>query len=245
MPRSSAARGNWPRAVVVSVFVNPLQFGPAEDFDRYPRNPARDMEIAMAAGATDMFMPAAREFTPASIAVTVAPGAMARALCGKSRPGHFAGVATIVAKLFNAVQPTHAVFGWKDAQQFVILCKMVRDLDFPVEMVGVETIREPDGLAMSSRNVYLSTDEREQAPQIHAALAQACRRVEQDGEVRTGVLIREIRAHIESRTSAQVDYVRAVSLDDLCPLSRIAPNNTLIAAAARFGKARLIDNVKL
>jgi pantoate--beta-alanine ligase len=238
------AREVAPR-VVVSVFVNPLQFGPAEDFERYPRDPARDLKIAAAAGATDMFMPAAREFTPASIAFSVDPGSMARALCGKSRPGHFAGVATIVAKLFNAVQPTHAVFGWKDAQQFIILRKMVSDLDFPVQMVGVETIREPDGLAMSSRNVYLSPEERAQSPEIHSALAHACRRFERDGEARTSALVRDIRARVESKTCAKVDYVRAVSINALLPLARIAPGNTLIAIAARFSKARLIDNVRL
>jgi pantoate--beta-alanine ligase len=231
--------------VVVSVFVNPLQFGPGEDFERYPRNPGRDLDIARTNGATDMFMPSAQEFTPASITVTVDPGPMARVLCGKSRPGHFAGVATIVAKLFHVVEPTHAIFGWKDAQQFVILRRMVKDLDFAIEMVGVETIREPDGLAMSSRNVYLSPAERAEAPQIQAALACARDRAATGGELRASVLVREIRDHITAHTSARVDYVKAVSLDNLCPLNRIQPGNSLIAVAAWFGRARLIDNVRV
>ncbi len=232
------------RRVVVSIFVNPLQFGPNEDFDRYPRDFDRDLRIAVESGATDIFAPGRRELVPADMVVSVDPGSLANVLCGRSRPGHFNGVCTIVAKLFHVVRPTHAVFGWKDAQQFVILRRMVRDLGFDVQMVGVETVREADGLAMSSRNVYLTPEERAEAPAIRRALVEAGRRATEDRIADTRELMVFVRTAIEKETSARVDYVEAVDLDALAALDRVLPGNTMIAAAAYFGKARLIDNIR-
>lgn len=230
--------------VVVSVFVNPLQFGPNEDFDRYPRDLDRDVRVAGEAGATDIFVPAAADLTPSGLRVTVDPGPLADSLCGRSRPGHFRGVATIVLKLFNLVRPDVAVFGWKDAQQLVIIRRMVEDLNIPVRIEGVETIREPDGLAMSSRNVYLSPEERCQAPAIQQGLQRAAA-LFQSGERCAERLEAEARHHIEQNTAARIDYVQAVPLSTLQPAEKLQPGNTLIAAAAFFGTTRLIDNVRL
>ena len=230
--------------VVVSVFVNPLQFGPNEDLARYPRDFDRDVHLAAECGAHLIFAPAADDFTPADMMMQVKPGAMANVLCGRSRPGHFDGVCTIVAKLFNVVQPHSAVFGWKDAQQFLILRKMVEDLDFPIEMVGVETVREPDGVAMSSRNSYLSQRERDEAPTLQAALAEVRRLVVHDGEFRADYLKDLVERRIREGTQSEIDYVEFVSLDGLKPLDRVELGNTLLAVAVQFPSARLIDNVR-
>ena len=230
--------------VVVSIFVNPLQFGPSEDFERYPRDPEHDKVIAEAAGATDLFLPEAAELTPSSLSTTVDPGAAARVLCGRSRPGHFAGVTTIVAKLFNIVQADVAVFGWKDAQQLLIIRKMADDLNMPVKIDGVETVREADGLAMSSRNSYLDAEQRTQAPVLYRALGKARQALEQ-GDVNMNTVLDMIRSTISDGSSARIDYVEGVRMSDLQPLDRYEPGNTLIALAAFFGKTRLIDNTRL
>jgi len=230
--------------VVVSVFVNPLQFGPREDFERYPRDPDRDLRVAAGAGATDVWFPAASDLTPPGLTVKVEPGPLGRVLCGKSRPGHFRGVCTIVAKLFHVVQPDYAVFGWKDAQQLVIIRRMVADLDFPVHIEGVETVREADGLAMSSRNSYLSAEERARAVWLSRSLFEVRDLVDCGRERRSRELEKHAAAMITQRGGARLDYVRVVSLDSLRPLRVVEPGNTLVAAAAWFGQTRLIDNVR-
>lgn len=228
--------------VVVSIFVNPLQFGPREDYSRYPRNVERDRQVAEESGATDIFYPTADVLTPVTMKMKIDPGPLALHLCGRSRPGHFTGVCTIVAKLFNIIQPDVAVFGWKDAQQFIILRTMVRDLNFPVEMVAVDTIREPDGLAMSSRNSYLATEERAQAPHLYQALKLASEAAKAGASVEETITL--ARQHLETNTNAAIDYVEIVALTDLQPLQKIEPRNTLLAAAANFATTRLIDNIR-
>lgn len=232
--------------VVVSIFVNPLQFGPQEDYGRYPRDLEHDKQLAEAAGATDIFAPASPEaIIPRGLCVEVDPGPLAKTLCGKSRPGHFKGVTTIVTKLFHIVQPSVAVFGWKDAQQLIIIRKMVQDLDFPIQIEGVETMRERDGLAMSSRNTYLTKEERRQASWIYKALDAARAKALSGTEFRCSRLTRDVCDAISANMSgARVDYVRVVSLRDLQPLRLVEPGNTMIAAAVYVGKTRLIDNVR-
>lgn len=233
------------RRVVVSVFVNPLQFGPNEDYERYPRDEERDRQIAREAGATDVWFPDTVDLTPPGLIIGVDPGPMARVLCGKSRPGHFRGVCTIVAKLFHIVQPDVAVFGWKDAQQLVIIRKMAADLNFPVRIEALDTVREPDGLAMSSRNTYLSADERQRAVWLSRALFEVRELAVSGREWRCRVLEKHAAALITQRGLAKLDYVRVVALSDLQPLRTVEPGNTLVAAAAWFGRTRLIDNVRL
>ena len=230
--------------VVVSIFVNPLQFGPGEDLARYPRDFERDVQMAAECGAHLIFAPTAEDFTPGDMEMQIKPGAMGKVLCGRSRPGHFDGVCTIVAKLFHVVQPDEAVFGWKDAQQFLILRRMVKDLDFPIEMVGVETVRESDGLAMSSRNSYLSARERDEAPTLQAALAEARRLAVYDGELRADYLKDLVERRLREGTRSEIDYVEMVSLDSLRPLTKVELDNTLLAVAVQFPSARLIDNVR-
>jgi len=231
--------------VIVSDFVNPLQFGPNEDFARYPRDIEHDKQTAKQAGATGLYFPQVDELTPPNLEITADPGRMARILCGKSRPGHFRGVLTIVAKLFNIVQPDFAVFGWKDAQQLILIRKMVEDFNFPIQIEGVETVREQDGLAMSSRNVYLSPEERAQASAIRQALVKA-RDAAINGDVPRGRMLEKLAAEAIAAGAplGRIDYVRCVSISRLHPLSRFQPGDTMIAAAVYFNKARLIDNIR-
>jgi pantoate--beta-alanine ligase len=230
--------------VAVSVFVNPLQFGPNEDFERYPRDIEHDRRVIEQSGGTVLFYPSAQLLTPPTLQVTVDPGSLGSVLCGRSRVGHFRGVCTIVAKLFNVVMPDYAVFGWKDAQQLIIIRKMAEDLNFPVEVVGVETVREPDGLAMSSRNTYLSPAERQRAPWLYRALSEA----RDFALAHEGVQATELKARIvktiEDQMRGHVDYVEIVRIDDLAPLETVEPGNTMIAAAVFLGRTRLIDNVR-
>ncbi|MCX7624706.1 MAG: pantoate--beta-alanine ligase [Candidatus Sumerlaeaceae bacterium] len=230
--------------VVVSVFVNPLQFGPSEDFDRYPRDIEHDKKVILAAGGNVLFAPSADVLTPINLEVMVDPGSLASVLCGRSRPGHFRGVCTIVAKLFNIVQPDYAVFGWKDAQQLIIIKKMVSDLNFPIEIVGVETVREADGLAMSSRNVYLSAEERRRAPVLYQALEQARHRAIIGDCTDAHLLRKSIISRIVNEMGGRVDYVEVVRISDLVPLNDVEIGNTMIAAAVFLGQTRLIDNVR-
>lgn len=230
--------------VVVSIFVNPLQFGPNEDLDRYPRDFERDKQICAAAGATDIYFPAADELTPPGIETFVDPGRLADCLCGRSRPGHFRGVCTIVAKLFNIVQPGVAVFGWKDAQQQIILRKMVRDLNIPLRIEGVETVREPDGVAMSSRNTYLTEIQRAQAVNLYLGLSEARDLAVADEETDADMLCEIIAGMISDNTTGEIDYIECVTADTLRPLHQIHRGNTMIAAAVRFANTRLIDNVR-
>lgn len=230
--------------VAVSIFVNPLQFGPNEDLDRYPRTLAADLAMCADAGADVVFAPAVKEvyFDDRSIQVTEA--SLSGVLCGASRPGHFNGVCTVVAKLFNLVQPDEAVFGKKDYQQLAIIRRLVRDLDFPVVIRGVETVREADGLAMSSRNRYLSPEERAQAPALRSSLAkahEAWRTGTSESARLLDIVVGELAA---AAPLGLVDYVSVADSRTLRPLD-VVPDHGLIALAVFFGKTRLIDNIEL
>lgn len=228
------------RSVVVSVFVNPVQFGHGEDFTRYPRDLRRDCRMLESVGADVVFAPTAEQMYPSGYATHVDVERLTRHLCGASRPGHFRGVATVVAKLFNVVQPDIAVFGRKDAQQALIIRRMVRDLNVPVRLVIAPTKRERDGLAMSSRNVYLSPVERAAAPALHQSLLLA-RRLIARGERNPRTIREAMRRYIRSRTPGRVDYVGLVDTDELAPVKTVK-GTVLIALAVYFGKTRLIDN---
>jgi len=229
--------------VAVSVFVNPLQFGPGEDFERYPRDLDGDARLLAAAGCDLVFAPAAPDMVAGDARTMVEVQGLQDTLCGRSRPGHFRGVATVVAKLFHLVQPAVAVFGQKDAQQAVLLRRMVRDLDFPVAMRIAPIVRHPDGLAMSSRNAYLSAAERCEALLLHEGLA-AARAVVQGGGRDAGRVTAAARAVLQRGARLRVDYVECVDPEDLLPRTTLA-GRTLIAVAAFVGKTRLIDNLVL
>lgn len=232
--------------VVVTLFVNPLQFGPNEDFSRYPRTFAADAAGSEAAGADILFAPPASEVYHPDRSIQIIEQTLSKGLCGSSRPGHFDGVCTVVAKLFNLVQPHTAVFGKKDFQQLAIIRRLVRDLDIPVVIHAMETVREPDGLAMSSRNRYLTEDERAQAPQLRAALL-AAKDAWASGTIDSAVLREKIRSHLDAHAPlGRVDYIDCVDANTLTPLDIVPPAPTaLIALAMFFGKARLIDNIEL
>ncbi len=229
--------------VVMSIYVNPLQFGPAEDFDRYPRDLERDLAAAQARGVDLVFAPDDRELYPVPISVVVTPRRLADRLCGLSRPGHFEGVLTVVCKLFAIVQPDVGVFGQKDFQQAVLIEKMVADLNLPVRVELAPTIREPDGLAMSSRNEYLSPEERQRALSISRALAAAVA-VYRSGQREAAELRADILHTLQAAGGIDVEYVEIVSAGGLEPVAR-ADEDAVVAVAARVGKTRLIDNVRL
>ncbi|RAZ70197.1 pantoate--beta-alanine ligase [Planococcus maitriensis] len=221
--------------VVISIFVNPAQFGPNEDYDRYPRDFERDSKLAEKAGVDVVFAPSAEEMYPRESQITMAAGALANVMCGKSRPGHFNGVLKVVTKLFHLVQPDTAYFGQKDAQQLAIIESLVRDFDFPLEIRRIDTVREQDGLAKSSRNVYLSETERAEAPKLYQAL-QVGVTAARDGKDPIPGMAR----FIESATSGTIDYIELLSYPDLTE----EPNGqAILALAVQFQKARLIDNI--
>ncbi|ABO67464.1 MULTISPECIES: pantoate--beta-alanine ligase [Geobacillus] len=229
--------------VVLSVFVNPLQFGPNEDFARYPRDFERDRHIAEQHGVDVLFHPEAGEMYPGPLTVQVVVKARTDVLCGRSRPGHFDGVATVLTKLFHIVMPDRAYFGLKDAQQVAVVDGLIRDFNFPIELVPVPTVREADGLAKSSRNVYLSPQEREEAPALYQALRAAAAAVD-GGERSADAIRRLVKEHIEAHTHAEIDYVEVCSYPDLAPLETLH-GTVLVAVAVRFASARLIDNIIL
>lgn len=226
--------------VVVSIFVNPLQFGPAEDFAAYPRDLARDLERLGQCGVHLAYLPEVAEIYPEDFATTVAVARLTQGLCGAHRPGHFDGVTTIVAKLFAAVKPHVAVFGQKDAQQTLVIQKMVRDLDLDVEIAIAPTVREADGLAMSSRNAYLTPDERMEAPSLYRALMLGKKMIAR-GERRACRVVAAMRDVIAPLCHAKIDYIEAVDAESLAPVE-VIENSVLLAVAVRFGEARLIDN---
>lgn len=228
---------------VVSIFVNPTQFGPREDLSKYPRPEAADLEQCGQAGVDAVFLPSVQEMYPFDATVTVNEDRLSGGLCGASRPGHFRGVLTVVAKLFNIVLPDVAVFGRKDAQQLALVERMVRDLDFPVRILPAPIVREPDGLAMSSRNVYLSPEERRRALCLRRALdhAEASFREERTDPV---ALACELRDMLAATPGVSVDYVALVDAATLEPVSALRPR-TLVALAAKVGATRLIDNTVL
>lgn len=231
--------------VVVSVFVNPTQFGPSEDFARYPRTLDRDMAACREAGAAGVFAPEVAGIYPPGDETRVRPGPTAAPLCGAHRPGHFEGVATVVTKLFALTGPSVAVFGRKDYQQLQVIRRLAKDLLLPVEVVGLRTVREPDGLAMSSRNAYLSPEDRRRAAAIPRALAEACAAFAA-GERRAGALADLVRRRVEG-VADSIDYVDVADADTLQVKGPDDPagERALLALAIRLGPARLIDNVVL
>jgi pantoate--beta-alanine ligase len=229
--------------LVVSIFVNPTQFGPHEDLQRYPRPLEQDLSLLKARQVDAVFLPSASEIYPEGYRTFVTVDELSSRLCGVSRPGHFRGVATVVLKLFNIVQPHRAVFGQKDAQQTVILRRMVRDLDLDVEIIVQPILREADGLALSSRNQYLSPEESKAANVLFRGLEFARQALTQ-GESRADVLLRGVRELIELEPLARLDYAEIVSIDDLSPMPQIT-TNALLALAVFIGRTRLIDNTFL
>ncbi|MDZ5473231.1 pantoate--beta-alanine ligase [Bacillus sp. 31A1R] len=227
--------------LVLSIFVNPLQFGPNEDLESYPRDFDRDAEIAKAEGVDVIFFPSAEEMYGRYSSVQVNVKERTDVLCGKSRPGHFDGVATVLTKLFNIVLPNRAYFGLKDAQQVAVVHGLVSDFHFPIEIVPVETVREEDGLAKSSRNVYLSDKERKEAPILYKSLLMAKEKV-QSGLTDEIKIISEMKEMIEGRSSGKVDYIEIYSYPELKKVEPLE-GKIIIALAVKFNKARLIDNI--
>lgn len=228
---------------VMSIFVNPTQFGPNEDFERYPRDLEKDLILAESAGVDVVFAPSVGEMYPEGYKSYVNVEGITEVLCGQSRPGHFRGVTTVVNKLFNIVEPDKAYFGQKDAQQVIVIKKMVRDLNMNLEVVTCPIIRESDGLAMSSRNVYLNSDERKAAVILSKSLFEAEALIKQ-GETSRKKIVEYIESRIKTEKLAEIDYIEVVSADNLETMEQLK-GNILIALAVRFGKTRLIDNVIL
>jgi pantoate--beta-alanine ligase len=229
--------------IVASIFVNPLQFGANEDLDRYPSDIERDTRLLTEAGTDVLFLPPAREMYPDGFQTTVAVDGMTRGLCGIGRPTHFRGVTTVVAKLFNAVKPHVAVFGEKDYQQLVVIRRLAADLNFDVDIVGAPIVREEDGLAMSSRNAYLSAAEREAGRCLSQALA-AARAAVEDGETDAARVLERARAVVDAEPLAHLEYASVVDADSLAELARI-DGPARLALAVHVGKTRLIDNCLL
>ncbi|MBN3555888.1 pantoate--beta-alanine ligase [Fictibacillus nanhaiensis] len=227
--------------IVVSIFVNPLQFGPNEDFDRYPRDLERDQKLALKAGADVLFFPDTKEMYPQESVVTVSVNKRVDVLCGESREGHFDGVATVLTKLFHIVSPDYAYFGLKDAQQVAVIEGLVEDFNFPINVIGCETKREADGLAMSSRNVYLSDKERQEAVHLSKSLIKAKKWL-LEGD--SGETEQKMIKYLEEHTSGVVDYCKILSYPELLPPTPQS-KKLIIAVAVKFSKARLIDNVLL
>ena len=226
--------------VAVSIFVNPLQFEPGSDYERYPRPEKADEEFCRSAGVDLLFRPSAEEVYPHDRSTFVEETSLSSTLEGKSRPGHFRGVCTVVAKLFNILAPHAAVFGEKDFQQLTIIRQMVRDLNFNIDIVAVPTVREEDGLAFSSRNQYLNSDERKQAPVLHKALQAAA----SSGKKSAREIVELAREVINEAPLAWIDYVELVDAATLQPVQSAGPNTVLLVAVF-FGKTRLIDNIRL
>jgi len=229
--------------LIMSLFVNPTQFGPQEDYQRYPRDTEGDLEKARSVGVDAVFMPTAEEMYPDRSQTTVNVEEITQYLCGKSRPGHFAGVTTVVAKLFNITKPHLAIFGEKDYQQLVVIKQMVRDLDMDIDIVGVPTVREKDGLAMSSRNSYLSAEERASALSLKKGLDLASALVA-TGEKYPRKIKNSARELILNHPFTEIDYITICDPEKLTDIERV-DGPSLLALAVRVGKTRLIDNVIL
>jgi len=230
-------------SVVVSIFVNPTQFGPQEDFNSYPRDTKRDLSLLDKEGTDVVFMPSVAEMYPRQFSSWVEVGRVTERLEGASRPGHFRGVTTVCAKLFNIVQPTRAYFGQKDAQQAVVIKKMVADLNMNLEIITLPTVREPDGLAMSSRNTYLNPEERRAAAVLHQALSLA-QKLWAQGEKDAQHLRQEMIGLIQKQPLAKIDYVSVANAETLDELDTVNPP-ALVSLAVKIGKTRLIDNIVL
>ena len=229
--------------LVISIFVNPLQFGPSEDYERYPRDLERDLKMAEEVGVDIVFCPQVYDMYPSNFQTYVEVSELQKYLCGKFRPGHFRGVATVVLKLFNIVKPHVAVFGLKDYQQYLIIKRMVEDLNLDIEVVGVPTVREEDHLAASSRNVYLNAEERKAARALYKALMEA-KRLFEEGERSASKILEASRRVIEQEPLVNLQYLELCNPETLEPLSGDI-KRALLAVAAWVGKARLIDNIIL
>ncbi len=235
---------------VLSIFVNPIQFGPNEDLDRYPRSEEADLKLAEREGVDVVFLPSVTEMYPEERKTTVTVTGVTERLCGASRPGHFDGVATVVSKLFNIVKPDQAFFGAKDAQQVAVLQKMVNDLNMDIKIVPCPIVREEDGLALSSRNVYLSEEQRREALVLSRSLRAAALRIESDAAVTPEQVIAEVTAAIQESPLAGIDYVDLLTFPNLEPLDeqggfaklRASEGSIILALAVKFGSTRLIDN---
>jgi pantoate--beta-alanine ligase len=238
--RVARERAGQPGEVAVSIFVNPLQFEPGSDYERYPRPEAADEEFCRNTGVDFLFRPSSVEMFADDRSVFVEESSLSETLEGKSRPGHFRGVCTVVAKLFNILAPDAAVFGEKDFQQLTIVRRMVRDLNFKIDIIAVPTVHEQDGLAYSSRNQYLNLEERKQATVLHQALGAAANAREKSA----GDVIALARKVINEAPLARIDYVELVDVETLQPVERSGPNSVLVLAVF-FGKTRLIDNIRL
>ncbi|MGM8365367.1 pantoate--beta-alanine ligase [Virgibacillus sp. W0181] len=227
--------------LITSIFVNPLQFGPNEDFDRYPRNEERDIQLAQENGVDILFIPSMEEMYPNKMTISLSINDRTNVLCGRSRPGHFNGVITVLTKLFHIIQPDKTYFGLKDAQQVAVVDALIEDLNFPLQLVGLPTVREADGLAKSSRNVNLTPKEREEASSIYKALKYG-RKLVVDGEKNPATIIKEVKAIILKETSGAIDYVELLSYPSLNSLKAV-DEQVVLAAAVQFKEARLIDNL--
>jgi len=226
--------------VIMSIFVNPKQFGPNEDFASYPRNLERDTRLAEPVGVDIIFAPSVEEMYPEDGGITIRAGRQSEILCGASRPGHFDGVLQVVAKLFNLSEPTRAYFGQKDAQQVAIIQTLVRDYNFPLEIRTLPIVREVDGLAKSSRNVYLTEQERAMAPSIYEGLIEAKEEFLLNKNVRAAIEL--ATKHITNKTSGKMDYIELLSYPDLKEITETT-EHFLLATAVYIGKTRLIDNI--
>ncbi|PTF74158.1 pantoate--beta-alanine ligase [Staphylococcus chromogenes] len=226
---------------VISVFVNPLQFGPNEDFDAYPRQIDQDVAAAQKIGVDYVFYPSVEEMYPQSLEITLNVGRLASVLEGAKRPGHFEGVVTVVNKLFNIVQPHVAYFGKKDAQQLAIIEQMVKEMNHPIVIQGVDIVRERDRLARSSRNVYLTEDERQQAPHLYKSL-QLANVLYKDGERQSDIIIEKVTEYLKTYTDGAIEEVAVYSYPELVQQTRIS-GQIFISLAVKFSKARLIDNI--
>ncbi|MDE0826415.1 MAG: pantoate--beta-alanine ligase [Akkermansiaceae bacterium] len=231
-------------SVLTSIFVNPLQFDRSPDLQAYPRTWKTDLATAEAEGVDLLFAPKAGEFYATDHSITVAESLLTKHLCGATRPGHFDGVCTVVLKLINLLQPDHAVFGKKDYQQLAVIRRMVRDLGVPIEIHGLDTVREDDGLALSSRNLRLTPEQRADAPRIRRALL-AAKDISPTGEQGPEVYLNAARTHIEQSTAgATIDYLQLVDRHTLQPVAKVT-DPTLLATAVFYGDVRLIDNIEI
>ncbi|CAH0218925.1 pantoate--beta-alanine ligase [Peribacillus sp. Bi134] len=229
--------------VVLSIFVNPTQFGPNEDFETYPRDLERDEKVAANGGVDYLFYPTVHEMYGEEPSVKVVVQSRTDVLCGRQRPGHFDGVATVLTKFFNIILPDRAYFGKKDAQQVAVIDGLIKDFNFPIQLIAVDTVREEDGLAKSSRNVNLSVQERLEAKELYQSLLKAKEAVE-SGERNAATVTALLSEHIGAHTSGVIDYIEVYQYPELKPLESLA-GNIIIAMAVKFKHARLIDNITL
>ncbi|MFJ7681886.1 pantoate--beta-alanine ligase [Peribacillus butanolivorans] len=229
--------------VVLSIFVNPLQFGPNEDYETYPRDLERDENVAANAGVDYLFYPTVNEMYGEEPSVKVVVQSRTECLCGRQRPGHFDGVATVLTKFFNIILPDRAYFGKKDAQQVAVIDGLIQDFNFPIKLVAVDTVREEDGLAKSSRNVYLLDDERIEAKELYQSLLKAMEAIN-TGERNPNKITALVREHVEAHTNGKIDYIEVYQYPELKPIETLS-GNIIIAMAVKFKHARLIDNITL